>query len=176
MSKFIKIVVNRKGKKFLNIGYLPQIIKLYENFSKVLHDDYFTENETSSVDNVIDLIEKTSPYFWAILDKKNDKFAGFCFLDNWIGGKITPHSAEITTCFEPAFWGGFTKLCANKFIKFCFKRYKLKKLKAHIFPQNSRVKMLLEKSGFVKEAVLKAETIKNGKSQDIEVYSIIKGD
>lgn len=176
MSRFIKIVVNRKKNKFLNIGCLPQIIKLYEKFSTVLHDDYFIENKKSPVDSVIDLIERTSPYFWAILDKENNQFAGFCFLDNWVGGKNTPHSAEVTTCFEPSFWGNFTKLCAKKFIKFCFKRYKFKKLKAYIFPQNSRVKTLLKKSGFTKEAFLKAETIKNGKLQDIEVYSIIKGD
>lgn len=176
MSIFIKIVVNRKQKKFLNIGYLPHIIKLYEEFATVLHDDYFIENKKSSVDVIIELIERTSPYFWAILDKEHKRFAGFCFLDNWIGSKNTPHSAEVTTCFEPAFWGKYTKFCAKKFIKFCFKRYKLKKLKAYVFPQNSRVKTLLKKSGFTKESLLKAETVKDGKLQDIEVYSIIKGD
>ena len=49
-------------------------------------------------------------------------------------------------------------------------------LKAYVFPQNSRVKTLLKKSGFKKEAVLKAETVKNGELQDIDVYSIIKSE
>lgn len=174
MSKFIKIIINKKRKEFRNIQYLPQIINLYEKFSKYLHDDYFLENQKSSVDAVINLIEKTSPYFWVITEKENDNFAGFVFLDNWVGTKGINHSTEVTTCFEPAFWGKYTKFCARKFIKFCFKKYKLKKLKAYIFPQNYRVKTFLKKIGFQKEALLKAETIKNSKLQDIEVYSIIK--
>ena len=47
-------------------------------------------------------------------------------------------------------------------------------MKAYIFPQNFKVKTLLKCAGFKKEAVLKAETIKNGVLQDIEVFSIIK--
>ena len=174
MSKFIKILVNKKRKEFKNIQYLPQIIRLYERFSNYLNDDYFLENEKNSIDAIINLIEKTSPFFWAIIDKRSGKFAGFAYLDNWIGAKNNFHSAEITTCFDPLFWGKYTKICAKKFIKYCFKKYMLKKLKAYVFPQNFKVKALLKKSGFKKEALLKAETIKNGVLQDIEVFSIIK--
>lgn len=174
MSKFIKIVINRKKREFRNIQYIPQVINLYEKFSKYLHDDYFLEGQIASVDAVINLVEKTSPFFWVIVDKKNDKFAGFVFLDNFVGNGNNFHSAEITTCFEPSFWGKYTKTCAKKFIKYCFKKYNLKKIKACVFNQNFKVKTLLKKSGFKKEAVLKAETIKNGKLQDIEVYSIVK--
>ena len=176
MSKFIKIIINRKKREFRNIQYLPQVITLYEKFSKHLNDDYFLENTKSSVDLVIDSIEKSGLFFWVILDKTTEQFAGFVFLDNWTGSKNKTHCAEITTCFEPAFWGKYTKKCALKFIKYCFKKYKLKKIKACIFPQNFRVKALLKSSGFNKEAVLKAETIKDKKLQDIEVYSIIKGE
>lgn len=174
MSKFIKIIINRKRKEFRNIQHLPQIIQLYERFAKYLHDDYFLENKDSPVDAIIDLIEKTSPFFWAIIDEKSSKLAGFVFLENWVGAKNNFHSAEITTCFNPWFWGKYTKMCAAKFIKYCFKKYKLKKLKAYVFTQNSRVKTLLKKVGFKKEAVLKSETLKNGKPQDIEIHSIIK--
>lgn len=174
MSKFVKIIINRSKKEFRNIQYLPQVIRLYERFSGYLHDDYFLENQKSSVDAIIDLIEKTSPFFWVIIDKKSSKFSGFVFLDNWVGGGSNFHSAEVATCFDPSFWGKYTKICAQKFIKYCFKKYKLKKLKAYVFPQNFKVRILLKKTGFKKEAVLKAETVKNGVLQDIEVYSIVK--
>lgn len=174
MSRFIKIIINRKKKEFKNIQYLPQIITLYEKFSKFLHDDYFRTKQESLVDIVINLIEKTSPFFWIIEDKKNSEFAGFVFLDNWVGNNEHIHSAQVTTCFNPAFWGKYTKKCSKKFINYCFKKYGLKKLKAYIFPQNSRVKMLLKKSGFKKEATLKSETFNAGILQDIDVYSIIK--
>lgn len=174
MSKFVKIIIDRKKQEFKNIQYLPQIIKLYEKFSRYLHDDYFLEGEISPVDAVINLVEKISPFFWIILDKKTSKFAGFGFLENWVGCKNNFHSAEVTTCFEKEFWGKYTKTCAKKFINYCFKKYKLKKLKASIFPENSKVKTLLKILGFKKEAILKAETVKNGVLQDIEVYSIIR--
>lgn len=174
MSKFIKVIINRKKKEFRNIQYLPQVIKLYENFSRYLHDDYFLQNKNTSLDAVIDLIENVSPFFWIILDKNSSKFAGFAFLDNLNGCKQNLHSAEITTCFEPSFWGNYTKLCAKKFIKYCFKKYKFKKLKAFVFPQNVNVRTLLKQAGFKKEALLKSETMKNGQLQDIEVYSITK--
>lgn len=174
MSKFIKIIINRKKREFRNIQYIPQIINLYERFAKYLHDDYFLKNKKSSIDAIIDLIEKLSPFFWIIVDKKDDNFAGFVFLDNFVGSWNNFHSAEITTCFEPSFWGKYTQICAKKFIKYCFKKYNLKKIKACVFIENFKVKTLLKKSGFKKEAILKAETYKNGKSQDIEVYSIVK--
>lgn len=176
MSKFIKIIINRKKQEFRNIQYLPQLIRLYERFSKYLHDDYFLENQKSSVDAVIELIEKTSPFFWVVVDKESSKFAGFAFLENWVGTKNKFHSAEVTTCFEPAFWGEYTKSCAKKFIKYCFKKYKLKKLKAYVFPQNFNVRTLLKRVGFKKESILKAETLKNGILQDIEVFSIIRNE
>lgn len=173
MSKFIKIIINRKRREFRNIHYLPHIISLYERFSKYLHDDYFLQKQKSTVDSVIDLIERTSPFFWVITEKKTDKFAGFVFLENPVGAKENLHSVEVTTCFEPEFWGKYTKTCAKKFVNYCFKKYKFTKLKAYIFPQNSKVKTLLKKTGFKKETLLKAETLKNGELQDIEIYSII---
>lgn len=173
MGKFIKIILNKEKNEYKNIHYIPQVIKLYERFSKYLLDDYFLQKYGSSVDAVVDLIEKTSPYFWVIVDSKSGKFSGFVFLDNWVGARDKLHSAEVTTCFEPKFWGKYTKFCAKKFIKFCFKKYKLKKLKAFVFSQNFRVRALLKKSGFRKEAVLKAETMRNSKPQDIEVFSIL---
>lgn len=174
MSKFIKIKIDKKNQEFTNIKYLPEVIALYERFARYLHDDYFTINNPSAVDAVIALVERTTPYFWVIIDEKTSKLAGFVFLDNWVGTREDFHSAEVTTCFNPVFWGNYTKFCAKKFIRYCFKKYKLKKIKAHVFPQNFKVKMLLKRAGFSKEAVLRAETVKNGLMQDIEVFSIIR--
>ena len=176
MIKFIKIVVDRKNQEFRNIQYIPQIIVLNEKFARYLHDDYFLEGQKSSVDAVINLIEKASPFFWAVIDKKTNKFAGFVFLDNWVGAKSNFHSAEVTTCFSPSFWGKYTKICAKKFVKYCFKKYQLKKLKAYVFPQNFKVKTLLKTLGFKKEAVLKGETLRNGELQDVEVFVVVRGE
>lgn len=172
MSKFVKIIINRKTKHYQYLEYLPAVIALYKKFSKYLHDDYFVVQEKDEIDLVLELVEKISPYFWAIVTSKNE-VAGFVFLDNWVGSGQNLHSAEITTCFAPKFWGKYTKYCARKFIKYCFKKYKLKKLKATIFEQNFKVKAILKHVGFKKEASLKAETLKNGIAQNVDIYSII---
>lgn len=172
--KFIKIIIDKKKLEFKNTMYLANVVSLYQRFSRYLYDDYFTNNSNDLIKSVIKLVEQTSPYFWVIIDKKTNQFAGFGFLENIVGTKGNFHSAEVTTCFEPLFWGAYTKSCAKHFIKYCFKKYGFKKLKALVFSENSKVIRLLMESGFKKEATLEGETIKNGKLQDIDVYSIIK--
>ena len=78
------------------------------------------------------------------------------------------------TCFDKRFWGDYTKVCAHIFLDYCFKKYKFKKIKALVYPENFRVKTLLKSVGFEKEALLKDETLRNGKLQDIEIYTIME--
>lgn len=169
MIKFKRIVLDKKQGILPNIRYFPQIVILYQKYSKFLNDDYFDKKDV--IQSMLDLIEKTTPYFWVITAGKNEDFAGFVFLDNFIGNEKILHSAEVTTCFLPDYWGDFTKICSRKFFKYCFLHYGFKKIKACIFPQNSRVRGILKQSGFISEGILKSETLKNGKLQDVEVFA-----
>lgn len=147
--------------------YADSINRLYKRYMKYLEDDY---NE----DTLAGLINRTYPFFWAILTTSDNSIAGFVYLENIIGNSHKMHSAEITTCFHPKFWGDFSKYCAKIFLKNCFDKFGFSKIKALVYPENFRVKTLLKQSGFVKEAELKSETFRNGKAQDIEVYSLFK--
>lgn len=138
---------------------------LYNKFKKYLEDDY---NE----DTLAGLINRTTPFFWIILS--NNSFAGFVYLENIIGCSKRLHSAEITTCIHPEYWGVFSKYCAKIFFKKCFDELGFYKIKALVYPDNCRVKTLLKCSGFAKEAELVAETLRNGKPQNVEVYSLFK--
>lgn len=171
MCNFITIHYNRLNHSFLNTQYLPRVMFLYSRYKKYLDDDY-AHTYNNLFEYVLDTVEKCSPLFWAIIDKKTDKFAGFVYLDNIIGSSENFHSAELTTCFEKEFWGDFTKKAAKEFINYCFDVYGFKKIKAQVYPENYRVKTLLKSAGFVKEAVLCAETMHEGRLQDIEIYSV----
>ena len=118
------------------------------------------------------MIIRTNPYFWVITE--DDVVSGFVYLDNLIGNDKKLHSAELTTCFDKRFWGNYTKMCACLFFNHVFKKYEFEKIKALVYPENFRVKNLLRFAGFEKEALLKKETLRGGKLQDIEVYSIFK--
>ena len=147
----------------INSLYLPLCNRLYSKYITFLEDDY---NE----DTLADIVSRVYPFFWIILSNKT--FAGFVYLDNIIGNQNKMHSAELTTCVDPRFWGDFTKQGAKIFLEKCFKEFQFTKIKALIYPQNQRVKTLLKTSGFVKEATLKSETLRRGCLQDIEIYSL----
>lgn len=169
MIKFVKLKINREKKLYKNIGFLEDIYYLYKKFDRYLNDDY---SDNNLLDEIIKTVEKCNPFFWVILD--SEQFAGFVFLENIIGNKNKLHSAEITTCFKPEYWGAFTKKSAKKFIRYCFKKYGFKKLKAKIFKENFKTAAILKTAGMKFEAELKSETMKNGKPQDILIYSVIK--
>jgi len=169
MIKFVKIKINRKEKIYKNINFLEDIYHLYKKFNRFINDDYSNEN---ILDEIILTVERCAPFFWVILD--GEKFAGFVFLENIIGNRTKLHSAEVTTCFKPEFWGSFTKKATKKFIRYCFKKYGLKKIKAKVFKENYKVMAILRTAGMKLEAELKAETLKNGKPQDILIYSVIR--
>ncbi len=145
--------------------YLDFVSCLYNKFKKYLEDDY---NE----DTLAGLLERTEPFFWVILSDTSP--AGFVYLENLIGSSQRLHSAEVTTCIHPGYWGSFSSYCAKIFFKKCFDEFGFQKIKALVYPQNHRVKTLLKNSGFTKEAELVSETMREGKLQNIEVHSLFR--
>lgn len=152
-------------------AYFEQVLFLYNKYARFLDDDYAKE-EKNSAKYLRELIERVFPLFWVIVE--GDMVSGFVYLDNVIGGNIKFHSAELVTCFDKRFWGTYTKVCANAFLRFVFRKYGFEKIKVYVYPDNFRTRGLIEFCGFEKEAVLKSETLRNGKLQDIEVYSLFK--
>lgn len=170
MNEFVNLVINRKNGRYENTKYFSEILFLYLRYSRFLDDDYAL-NDLSFYEYFIGLIERLSPFFWVILYDK--KVSGFVYLDNIIGDSKRLHCAELTTCFDKAFWGDYTKYCAKVFLNHCFKNLGFKKIKALVYPQNFRVKTLLKASGFEKEGYLRCETLRNNRLQDIEIYSVL---
>ena len=151
------------------INFTPEYFtcsnQLYEKYRRFLEDDY---NE----DTFAGIINRCYPFFRIILS--DTSFAGFVYLENITGNSKKLNSAEIVTCVHPKFWGKFTKQCAQIFLNKCFEEFKFRKIKALVFPDNKRVISILSDSGFSKEATLKSETMRFGKEQDIEIYSIMR--
>lgn len=170
MIEFVNLIIDRKHKRFENTQYFSKVMFLYLRYIRFLDDDYALDGH-SFYEYFTGLVERLSPFFWVIL--YDGDVSGFVFLENIVGDSNRMHSAELTTCFDKAYWGSYTKYCAKLFINHCFKNLKLKKIKVKVYPQNFRTKALLKASGFEKEGYLKAETLKNNRFQDIEIYSVI---
>lgn len=163
--------------KFVNIfekpAYFEQALFLYAKSAKFMDDD-FARNGQSFYEYFLKLVAATDPFFFVIVE--NNKVCGLVYLDNIIGDSENLHSAEVTTCFDRACWGIFTKICAVLFLNMCFEQFGFKKIKALVYPENFRIKTLLKCAGFEFEALLKGETVRNNKLQDIEVYSCRKAE
>ena len=154
MCKFLNLVIDRAHSRFENTEYLSNVIFLYMRYAKFLNDDYAPEISYSTI---ISKIENCGRLFFVVLDSKSGEFAGFIYIDN-------------------LFWGKFVKATADKFFDYCFNTLKFKKIKAQIYPFNSRVRAILRYSGFKKDGILRGETLKNGEMADVEVYSLLKSD
>lgn len=172
MIKFAKVIINKNINEYRNLHFLPDILNLMTKYERFIFDDYFEDIDL--VEALFKLIENSGRFFWVIVDSETNDFMGFVYFDNFIGSKNKFHSAEINTCFCRKYWGSPVREVAKKFIKYCFKKYKFQKIKAAVFKENVAVKGLLRYLGFKKEALLKGETIKNKKLQDVEIYSVIR--
>lgn len=163
--------------RFINIPecllYFEQALLLYIRYSKFLDDDYAYDGLPANI-YFENLIKRTSPFFFIIVEQK--EFAGFVYLDNITGDSKHLHCAELVTCFSKKYWGECTKQCAKIFIPYCFDVLGFKKIKTLVYPENFRTKALLKFAGFEKEALLKGETLRNNKMQDIEVFSCRKAE
>lgn len=167
MCKFIQVVYNPNRNLFFNIHYIAQIHSTYLKYAKYLQDDFAYAHR-----DIYSFME-SCPYFWTIVNSKNE-YMGFVFLDNFCGRQNNLYSAELTTCFEKQAWGEYTKYCAKIFLKKCFDELGLYKIKVQVYPDNFRAAALMKCSGFKYECTLKNETLRNGKPQDIDVYSLYR--
>ena len=173
MCKFVKLIIDRKNSRYENTRYLSNVMFLYSRYAKFLNDDYAPE---ANYMNLLDLIEKCGELFYVVLNREDEDFAGFIYLDNPIGNSERLHSCEITACIEKKYWGNFNKKLSVEFFGYCFNTLGLRKIKAQIYPFNNRVRSILKYSGFQKDGILRGETLKCGKLQDVEVYSLLKSD
>lgn len=163
---FKRLMINQNPEISENTGYLAQISELYGKYIENLEDDFSPLR--SDLQRLTDFVQRVSPHFY-VVTSEND-FCGFLTLENIVGNHKYIHSAEVAICMKQKYWGKMALFIAKIFKQYCFKILKITKLKALIYPQNSLVKRLLKKCGFKKEALLKSETIKNNKPQDIEIY------
>jgi ribosomal-protein-alanine N-acetyltransferase len=84
------------------------------------------------------------------------------------------YRSEIGYMLHPGFWGkGIMKEALLAAIDFGFNRMKLHSIEAHINPDNTASALVLEKTGFVREAYFKEDFYFRGRFIDTAVYSML---
>jgi ribosomal-protein-alanine N-acetyltransferase len=117
-------------------------------------------------------IDKNESIMWAITLKDNPQTLvgniGFWRI-------ISQHyRAEVGYMLHPDLWGkGIMKEALLAAIDFGFNKMKLHSIEAHINPDNTVSGMLLEKSGFIREAYFREDFFFRGKFIDTAIYSLL---
>ncbi len=85
------------------------------------------------------------------------------------------YRAEVGYMLHPSFWSkGIMKEALLRLIDFAFDDMNLHSIEANINPGNKASAMLLESTGFIKEAYFKEDYFYNGRFHDTVIYSRLK--
>ncbi|MCV2504066.1 MAG: GNAT family N-acetyltransferase, partial [Neisseriaceae bacterium] len=108
---------------------------------------------------------------WGIVLKENNQVIGTCGYHNF----QEEHSrAEIGYDLNPDYWQkGYMTEAITAIQKYGFKKLKLHRIEAFIFPDNLASRKLLEKVGLQSEGVLRDYFFEKGRFVDGEIFSIL---
>ena len=113
--------------------------------------------------------QKKEAFIFGIREKENLKLIGAIGLHL----DIENHKAEVGYWLGKSFWNkGYVSEALQAVLKFGFEELKLNKIYASHFHHNPASGKVLEKNGFVFEAELKQEILKNGKYLDLFRYAL----
>jgi ribosomal-protein-alanine N-acetyltransferase len=108
-------------------------------------------------------------FIFGIREKENLKLIGAVGLHL----DVAHHKAEVGYWLGKSFWNnGYVSEALQEVLKFGFEELKLNKIYASHFHHNPASGKVLEKNGFVFEAELKQEILKNGKYLDLFRYAL----
>jgi ribosomal-protein-alanine N-acetyltransferase len=140
---------------------------------------YIDREKPKSTEEAVEFIQKVNEN----IDKNEAIMWGIALLDNpdtLIGNigywrMLNQHyRSEIGYMLHPHFWGnGIMKEALLAAIDYGFNNMKLHSIEAHINPDNTASGMLLEKTGFIREAYFKEDFYFKGKFIDTAVYSLL---
>jgi [ribosomal protein S5]-alanine N-acetyltransferase len=86
-------------------------------------------------------------------------------------------NAEIGYFLSEKYWGkGIAPKAVKALTSYAFSNFDIVRVYAETFADNIRSRRTLEKAGFILEATLQSNIIKNGIVKDSCIYSILKGD
>ena len=140
---------------------------------------YIDREKTKSLEEAVAFIQKVNgnidnneSIMWAITLQDNPNTLigniGFWRIMN------QHYRSEIGYMLHPDFWNmGIMKESLLAAINFGFNEMKLHSIEAHINPENTASGVLLEKTGFIREAYFKEDFYFRGKFIDSAIYSLL---
>jgi ribosomal-protein-alanine N-acetyltransferase len=176
-SPFPEIQTERLLLRIMTTNDAEEILYLRSN------DDvmkYIDRERTKSIEDAKSFLDKID----ASLNSNNGIMWGITLKEN--PGKLIGnigywrlikehYRAEVGYMLHPSFWKkGIMKEALLRVIDFAFDDMNLHSIEANINPGNTASAMLLESTGFIKEAYFKEDFFFNGAFHDTIIYSRLK--
>ncbi|MFG6494659.1 GNAT family N-acetyltransferase [Fictibacillus sp. UD] len=120
------------------------------------------------------IVKEGSGMRWGITLRNSGNVIGSCGFLN----RAPKHfRAEVGFELSKHYWGkGIAAEALEAVVKFGFEHLQLERIEALIEPANAPSQKLVEKTGFMKEGLLRHYEYTCGKFDDLFIYSILKGD
>jgi [ribosomal protein S5]-alanine N-acetyltransferase len=134
---------------------------------------YKKEHADSWIGRKLAYREKFGTDFTFAIRDESGKLIGIVAADNYEPGKS--HYTEIGYWLARPYWGrGIITGAVRAFIRYLFLETELKRVTAHIFSHNTASVRVVEKSGFVREGLLRKHYCKDGVYYDGFLYGLLK--
>jgi len=150
-----EIMVLRSNEKILQFLVIPKCNNLLE--------------AKQFIDKINNSIKNNESIYWGITEKNDETLIGTICL--WNISKEN-FRAEVGYALHPDFQRkGFMSEAMNVVLDYGFTKMELHSIEAHVHPDNQPSINLLQKKGFIEEALFKENVFFNGKFLDTVVYS-----
>jgi ribosomal-protein-alanine N-acetyltransferase len=147
----------------------PEVMKYVD---KPLMQDISEAEEF--VDRVASALEQNTGITWAVALSENEQMIGtlgFWRIDHF------NHRAEVGYTLQPEFQGqGLMQEAFRKMLDYGFETCQFHSVEGNVNPANDQSIRLLEKNGFVREALFRENYYFDGKFLDSAIYSLLRAD
>jgi ribosomal-protein-alanine N-acetyltransferase len=158
---------------------------LYDIFRHESVVQYTSNDAYKSLEDAMRRVDGSRIYFhdqnmgitWGIFEKKTGKVLGdidFTYKDK------RDFRVQLGCCFAPHGWGkGFAAEALNEVIRFAFEdfpQFKINRLEADTDPRNIHAINLLERLGFINEALLQDYFFERGRFVDKNLFRLLRKD
>lgn len=162
----------------LNNDDLQQVFDIRSNADTMQYIPRPLAKTLDDAQGVIDMItgftERNERINWAVTEKDNNKLIG---IFGYVNFKPESYRGEIGYVLHHDYRGkGIATEALNATLKYGFDTLKLHSVEAIIRPDNDASISLVEKAGFVREALFKDYVFHDDRFWDEAVYSLIRSD
>jgi ribosomal-protein-alanine N-acetyltransferase len=174
-SVFPEIITERLNLREIKQEDAESIYKILSNPEVIKHDTFKLFINIKQAEDIIKLFndefKQKRAIFWGISLKNQSEIIGFCKCEI----EIPKVRADLGYDLRPEYWNiGIMTETLSAIIDFAFQTLDINRIEAAVSTENNSSIRVLEKSGFIKEGILRERSYWGDSCHDMMMLSILK--